>query len=164
MILSDARTNYFYNAYVYTGKDCDGKLLPLEDRTFLKPTQEVLKLLQPIVNSNRNITADNWFSSTEKEIPATFPTNRNREEGSSIHGFTKDNTLLSHVPKKGKAVLLISTMDYTESTDVQTGKPEIIAFYNNTESGVDSLNKMCPTRSNFLKERAKELIHKHMEV
>lgn len=167
MILSDARTSYFYNAYVYTGKDCDGKLLPQEDKKFLKPTQAVLQLAQPIVHSNRNITADNWFSSIEvaeelrnrgltyvgtlkknkKEIPATFLPNRSRQEGSSIYGFTKDITLLSHVPKKGKAVLLISTMHHAESTDIETGKPEIIALYNDTKSGVDTLDKKCANYS-----------------
>ncbi|KAJ8897823.1 hypothetical protein PR048_003176 [Dryococelus australis] len=189
MILSDARTSYFYNAYIYTGKYCDGKLLPLEDRKFLKPTQAVLQLAQIIVNSSQILT--------------TFLPNRNIQEGSSIYGFTKDITLVSHVSKKENVVLLISTMHHTESTDVQTGKPEIIAFYNDTKSGVDSLDKKCANystnrrtnrwplvlfyailniagvnsfelhgcyaknveipRSTFLKELAKELVHKHMD-
>lgn len=64
MILTDARTSYFYNAYVYTGKD--SVLLPDEDRKrFLKPSQSVLQLTQPIVRSNRNVTGDNWFTSIE---------------------------------------------------------------------------------------------------
>lgn len=32
---------------------------------------------------------------------------KKREEGTSMYGFTKDVTLLSYVPKKGKVMLLV---------------------------------------------------------
>ncbi|XP_030753898.1 piggyBac transposable element-derived protein 4-like [Sitophilus oryzae] len=66
MVPTDARTSYFYNGYLYCGKDSDGLTLSDEDRRkFAKPSQSVLRLAKPIFGSNRNITADNWFSSVE---------------------------------------------------------------------------------------------------
>ena len=167
MALTDARTHYFYNGYIYSGKESDGLLLTHEERALLKPTQSVLTLCRPIFNSNRNVTADNWFSSIEvmdelkkrgltyvgtlkqnkKEIPKEFLPNRIREEGSSIYGFAKDYTIVSHVRKKGKCVVLISSMHHTANEDQETGKPEIISFYNQTKGGVDALDQKCTTYS-----------------
>nr|CAH7754017.1 unnamed protein product [Callosobruchus chinensis] len=50
-------------------------------------------------------------------------------------------TLVSFIPRPSKSVILISSMHHCESTDEETGKPEIIAFYKSTEGGVDSLDK-----------------------
>lgn len=172
MILCDARTSYFFNGYIYTGKGSDGKSLPEEDRNFSIPTQAVLRLAQPVVGSNRNVTADNWFSSVEvveqlrkrnltyvgtlkknkREIPPSFLPNRNRPVGSAKYGFTKDTTLLSFVPKKGKAVMMISSMHHCEKME-PSGKPEIIEFYNYTKGGVDSLDQKCMTYSTSRRTR-----------
>ncbi|GBP26784.1 hypothetical protein EVAR_81149_1 [Eumeta japonica] len=43
----------------------DGVGLATQDQKLLVPTQCVLRLTQPIEGSNRNVTADNWFSSIE---------------------------------------------------------------------------------------------------
>lgn len=66
-----------------------------------------------------------------------------RPEKSTLYGFTKDTTLLSHVPKKGKAVILASSMHHNEGTNTDSGKPEIIQFYNSTKGGVDEIDKKC---------------------
>lgn len=51
---------------------------------------------------------------------------------------------MSHVPRKGKAVILASSMHHSEGTDdVDSGKPEIISFYNSTKGGVDEIDKKC---------------------
>lgn len=63
MILSDARTYYTYNAYIYHGKNSDGFGLSEQEKKMAVPTQSVLRLVQVVEGSNRNITADNWFSS-----------------------------------------------------------------------------------------------------
>lgn len=63
--LTDGATSYLYNAYLYTGKDSDGKGLTDEEKKLLVPTQCVLRLAKPIMKTNRNITADNYFSSVE---------------------------------------------------------------------------------------------------
>lgn len=165
MILADAQTNYLLNAYLYTGKDSDGFGLTQEEKKFQKPTQSVLRLAKPIYGTNRNITADNYFGSIElvselkerkltyvgtlrknkKEIPPEFQPSKRRAVGSTLYGFTNDRTLISYVPKKGKAVILISSMHHSKSTDPKTGKPEIISFYNSTKGGVDSLDQKCAT-------------------
>lgn len=63
--LTDAKTHYFLNGYIYTGRNCDGFGLTNEEKNFLVPTQSVIRLTKPIYNTNRNVTADNWFSSVQ---------------------------------------------------------------------------------------------------
>lgn len=79
------------------------------------------------------------------EIPIEFLPNRSRADQSADYGFTSDMTLLSFVPKKSKAVILISSMHHSIETDTETQKPEIIAFYNSTKGGVDALDQKCVT-------------------
>lgn len=61
-ILSDSKTHYMINAEVYTGKAANPKV---KEKKLSHPTEVVLRLTSPIVNTNRNITADNWYSSVE---------------------------------------------------------------------------------------------------
>lgn len=162
LCLTDAHTSYLYNAYLYLGKDSDGFTLSPEERKLSKPTQSVIRLCKPIANSNRNVTADNWFSSLEvvrelkkikltyvgtmrsnkKEIPPEFHAEKKRKVGSSVYGFTSDVTLVSYVPKPNKAVNLLSSMHDSKFTDQSNNKPEVISFYNATKSGVDNLDKI----------------------
>ena len=65
MCMTDARTDYFYNGYLYAGRDTDGIGLSDAERKLSKPTQSVLRLSKPIQRTNRNITFDNWFTSIE---------------------------------------------------------------------------------------------------
>ncbi|KAK9720758.1 Transposase IS4 [Popillia japonica] len=44
LALTDARTSYFYNGYLYCGKGSDGLRLSYEDKKFSVPTQTVLRL------------------------------------------------------------------------------------------------------------------------
>lgn len=167
MCLTDARTHYVYNWYMYCGKGSDGRGLSNEEKKLLIPSQAVIKLVKPIDGSRRNITADNWFSSVElvnellkrdltyvgtlkknkAEIPPEFQPNKTRVEKSSLYGFTEDLTLLSYVPKKGKAVILISSMHHSSADDNDSGKPEIIGFYNLTKGGVDAVDQKCANYS-----------------
>ncbi|CAH2107383.1 unnamed protein product [Euphydryas editha] len=160
--LTDSATGYLYNAYLYTGKNSDGNGLTEEEKKLLVPTQCVLRLAKPIMRTNRNITADNYFSSIEvclelkkngltyvgtlkknkREIPPEF-LDKKREVHSTMYGFTKELTLLSYVPKKKKTVQMISSMHHEESIDSTKSIPEIISFYNATKGGVDSLDEKC---------------------
>jgi hypothetical protein len=63
MVLNDAKTQYFLNSYIYSGKDSDGNTLSDDEKRLDKPSQSVLRLSAPISGTNRNITADNWFTS-----------------------------------------------------------------------------------------------------
>jgi hypothetical protein len=65
MCFTDAHSSYLYNAYIYVGKDRDGATLSEEEKKFTKPIQAVISLSKCFYGSNRNITTDNWFSSTE---------------------------------------------------------------------------------------------------
>lgn len=56
--LLDVRTGYFANRYIYCGSLNQQNML-------LKPTQTVLSCVQPIIGTNRNVTADNYFSSIQ---------------------------------------------------------------------------------------------------
>nr|CAI5819415.1 unnamed protein product [Callosobruchus analis] len=163
MCCTDARTNYLLNAYIYTGKDSDGDGLSAEELRFNKPTQAVLRLTRPLYGSNRSITFVNWFTSVEllqamkqrgltcigtlkknkKEIPPAFLPTRKREVGTAIYGYTRDITLLSYTTKINKAVLLLSSFHHHASVDPETSKPDIIADYNCTKGGVDTLGEKC---------------------
>jgi hypothetical protein len=163
MALTDARTSYFYNAYTYAGKDTDGQGLTVNEKKLNKPSQAGIRLVKPLYNSNRNLTADNWFSSAElakhllanqitfvgtlkknkRDIPPEFLPTKGRKQGESIYGFTKDMTLMSYTPKKNKSVLLLSTMHHSKGVDDESGKPEIISFYNMTKGGIDSMDEKC---------------------
>lgn len=174
MALTDARTSYFYNGYLYCGKDSDGLTLSDEDRRkWSKPSQSVLRLAKPIFGSNRNLTADNWFSSVElvdvlqskqltyvgtlkknkRQIPKEFLPSRFREVGSSVYGFTKTTTMVSYVPKRNKSVILISSQHHHPCSNPETGKPEIVDYYNNNKGGVDSLDEKCAKYSTARRTR-----------
>lgn len=171
--LTDARNHYVYNTYLYCGKGSDGRGLSAEEKKLAIPTQAALRLCQPILQTNRNVTGDNWYSSIElvetflekgltfvgtlkknkPQIPKQFLPSREREVGSSVYGFTNKMTLLSHVPKKGKAVLLISSMHHSKENDSSSNTPEIISFYNNTKGGVDTVDQMCANYSSSRRTR-----------
>lgn len=169
VILTDAKTHYMVNAEVYCGKTSDR---PRAKNDKLLPTQVVLRLVPPVEGSNRNITGDNWFSSIElvdelwsrkltyvgtmksnkREIPREFLPHKTREVESSLFGFTAKITMTSYVPKKSKAVVLISSMHHdSEIVPDQHNKPAMITFYNETKVGVDALDQKC---ANFSVARA----------
>lgn len=160
--LSDAKLYYTSNMEIYCGRQPEGPY-------FLPNTPDsiVMRLCTPIFGSGRNITADNWFTSlklvrqliekklsyvgtvrkNKRELPPMFASPRNRSCFSSIFGYTKDETLVSYVPKKGKTVLMLSSMHTSskEVSDEPEKKPEVILFYNKTKSGVDVIDKLCAT-------------------
>ncbi|XP_050509192.1 uncharacterized protein LOC126886348 [Diabrotica virgifera virgifera] len=156
--ISDAEEFYTSHLEVYVGKQPNG---PFEVST---ATQDVVeRLCAHIYGSNRNVTVDNWFCSVpladslkskkltlvgtirknKKQLPLEFVQNNGRCIGSSMFGFYDGITLVSHIPKKNRNVLLISTMHYGDDIDPTTNKPEMIITYNETKSGVDVVDKLC---------------------
>lgn len=132
----------------------------------LSPTATVLSLVQPVENSKRNITADNYFTSIElvdklqerqltyvgtirqnkRDLPEQFKPNRHRPIHSSTFGFTRNQTLVSYVPKKNRSVTLLSTLHHDQKiNETNENKPEIIEYYNLTKGGDDALNQKCAT-------------------
>jgi hypothetical protein len=106
----------------------------------------VIKLCEIYYNSKRCITPDNFFTSiglclqlwerglkcfgtirsNKLEIPVNFFKNKLRSVGSSLFAFKDFFTLVSFVPKKSKAVLLVSTNNHEAKINESTTKPEII--------------------------------------
>lgn len=61
---------------------------------------------------------------------AEFLPHSNKEPCIAIYGFVKAKMLLSHVPKKNRTVLLISSRHYSACVDPGSGKAGIIATCN----------------------------------
>lgn len=160
--LVDAKTWYVLNMEPYVGQQPEGPFRAKND-----PQSIVERLFQPISGTGRNITCDNWFTSfplitsllnrhrttcvgrvrkNKRELPIEFVDSKKRPVGSSVFGFQEDITIVSYVPKKGKNVILASSMHHDDSIDSSTGdksKPEIVTFYNSTKRGVDVVDKLC---------------------
>lgn len=163
--LVDARMYYTLQMEIYAGKQPDG---PYQISN--SPGDVVKRLIEPISKTGRNITFDNWFTSiplaeellkthkltivgtvrkNKKEIPPEFLTTKNKEEHTSAFAF-REGTLVSYIPKKGKVVLVLSTMHHSNAIDKESGdakKPEIVTFYNETKGGVDTVDQMCESYS-----------------
>ena len=152
--LAGARMFYTLNLEIYAGKQPEGQF-----KVSNSPQDVVERLIIPLSGSGRNITVDYWLTSiplasrimnhnltitgtirkNKREIPPQF-VNTKRCTHSSLFGFQEDKTLVSYIPKKGKVVLLLSTMHHDAAIDTSTGesqKPEINTLYNLTKGGVD---------------------------
>jgi len=120
-------------------------------------------MVEVVKGTGRNVTTDNFFTSVplardllkkklsllgtlrknKGELPPEFLPCRKREVYSSIFGHQEPLTVLSYVPKKGKAVILLSSMHRdAEISDRTDKKPQIIMDYNSTKGGVDTLDQM----------------------
>ena len=77
-----------------------------------------------------------------RELPSKFTTGNRRSVGSSLFGFSDRQTFVSHVPKKNKAVVLLSTMHNDNKVDEHTGLPEIILDYNAAKAAVDRVDQL----------------------
>ena len=161
-IMADSETFYCADAQLYAGKVGNQPDVG-------QGTRVVLDLTSSISGSGRNVTTDNFFTnyklakelsarrlslvgtvrSNRKEVPRQMLPSSSRELHSSEFGFATDGvTLVSYVPKRAKAVVLLSTQhrDKTVVAD-DNSKPEIISYYNATKSGVDVLDKLVRTYS-----------------
>ena len=147
-LLVDCNTGYVYTGQPYIGKVGNEITQGLAAKV-------VKSLAETLYHAGRNITADNYFTDfalaselllkkttyivtlrkNKSIIPPEFQANKRRPVGSTLFGFDKDTTLVSYVPKRSKSVLLVSTMHHDDKIDEQTGKPDIILYYNHTKGG-----------------------------
>ena len=155
-LLCDCLTGYTFNGKPYLGRQGNQRNVGL--------ASDVVKILSsPLHFSGINITTDNWFTSSQlaadllqkqitllgtmrknrREIPCEFATGKRRSVGSSLFGFCDRQTLVSHVPKKNKAVVLLSTLHNDNKVDEETGLPEMILDYNVTKAAVDRVDQLC---------------------
>lgn len=75
-----------------------------------------IPLFQILLKQHR-LTSVGTLRKNKAEIPKEFIASKERKAGSSLFGFTKDMTIVSHIPKKGKVVLLSSTMHHDAVID-----------------------------------------------
>lgn len=153
--MNDAKTSYMVTALPYIGR------VPAE-RDESVPSYYVRVLSEPIHNTNRTITCDNWFTSVEiftkmneefgitmvgtlrknkRQIPESF--RRNATMGTTRYAYDGKNILLSFCPKKNKVVLLLSSKHKTGEKCENSDKPEMIDFYNRTKCGTDVFDQLC---------------------
>lgn len=112
--------------------------------------------------SGRNISMDNFFTTlpltellmtwklsltgtlrkNKACIPLKMLPHKDRASGSTIFGFARNVAICSYVPKKKKAVILLSTQHYTTEVSGKDNKPSAILYYNRTKAGVDIMDKM----------------------
>jgi hypothetical protein len=143
----DSKIFYTQNLEIYAGKQPEG---PYQ---LSNSPADVVERISPISGSGRNVTVDNWFISVslamkllkyhnltilgtirknKKEIPPQLVQTNNKAINTTIFCFRKEMTMVSYVPKKGKVLLLVSTMhndDKIDETTQQLRKPEIITTY-----------------------------------
>lgn len=120
------------------------------------------RLCRQFKDTARTICADNFFTSVplakslwsqmglkyvgtvnkkRRQIPEEFLPKLSRPIESSLFGFDNVVSMVSYVPKKSKAVVLISTVHHDKSINVErNNKPEIILHYNKHKGGVDTLD------------------------
>ena len=75
---------------------------------------------------------------------------RGRKIGSSVFAFKDNLTMVSWHPKRSKFVLLLSSLHHN-SNIVESGKPEIVEFYNKTKAGVDALDQKVRYNTTYRK-------------
>ena len=155
-LLCDCLTGYTFNGKPYLGRQGNQRNFGL--------ASDVVKILSsPLHFSGINITTDNWFTSSQlaadllqkqitllgtmrknkREFSCEFATGKRRSVGSSLFGFSDRQTLVSHVSKKNKAVVLLSTMHNNNKVDEETGLPKMILDYNATKAAVDRVDQLC---------------------
>ncbi|KAJ8402986.1 hypothetical protein AAFF_G00359020 [Aldrovandia affinis] len=78
------------------------------------------------------------------DVPPLMKASRSWEVHSAEFGFNGSMTMVSYVPKKGKALVLLSTMHHDKMVDENSEKknPEAIKFYNKTKGSVDTMDQM----------------------
>ena len=90
---------------------------------------------------NNNLSMLGTVNKRRKFVPPQFATPKGREVESTIFGFSNNITMCSYVPKKTKAVLVLSTMHYTPEVEGPKNKSVLILDYKKNKDGVDNMDK-----------------------
>ena len=154
--ICDAENAYPLKGLIYTGKTGNEREVNQGERV----VKELAVLYR---GSGRNICMDNFFTTlplakhllswnltivgtlkkNKPYIPKAMAPSKTREELSTLFAFHEKAMLCSYVPKKNKAVILLSTMHSTMTiSDDAKKKPEIILYYNKYKAGVDTMDQM----------------------
>jgi hypothetical protein len=133
----------------------------------------VLDMVRPYFDSRRGVITDNFFTSiplaqelfnqrltitgtvrtNKRAVPNEFLPHTSRSENTSLFGFSNHLILVSYVPKKKKAVLLLSTQFHAnDTTGDEKNKPEINIHYNKTKGAVDTGDKKTGEEPVFVQQ------------
>jgi hypothetical protein len=130
---------------IYLGKQTEGSI-----RETQIGKKAFLTLCAKYFHTNRCLCADIFFSSiplcqelwvngieyigtlraNKIEIPQAFLKNPSRIVDTCLFAFKDEITITSFVPKKSKALILVSTKHHTEEIDLNSKKLKIILDYN----------------------------------
>ena len=67
--------------------------------------------------------------------------NNAKPKRSIVFGYSGNLTMVLYAPSRGKAVVFLSTMHHTATTEEE--KSEIVLHYNKTKCGVDNMDHMA---------------------
>ncbi|XP_055918320.1 piggyBac transposable element-derived protein 3-like [Eupeodes corollae] len=153
----DSKTKYPLEGKLYTGRG-EG-----EERESNQGQNVLLQLANRYSNTGRTLVADNFFTTLEgtkrlagiglafvgtvrsnkRFLPEEMKKNSSRPLLSSLFGFHENLvSVCSYVPKKNKAVNLLSTVHYSKDCRGEAMKPEAILLYNSNKAGVDCMDQM----------------------
>ena len=156
---ADAHSRYLWKAWVYPGKPAEPDRAPPNSIT--SSVDELVKYLsKELVKSGRNLTMDRYFTSVplvedlasaglssvgtlranRALLPKELTNAAGRDPLSSKFAYRNDVQLTSHCPRRGKLVILASTMHKQSLVDQRSKKPETVLFYNSTKGGVDVID------------------------
>lgn len=167
--LVDNDSGYIINGLVYIGQSTFFRQ-PYEEIESIRDRTSMI-LCSPVFNRGVNVTMDNWFTSmrlaglfSEKRttlvgtlrfnsrgVPPGAKATANRERGSARYYYSNEATLLSFKDRKKNPILLLSSQ-HRQPHQVD-GKPEIVAYYNSTKSGVDTMDHKLSLTSSVRKSR-----------
>ena len=74
-------------------------------------------------------------------VPSSFSNPKVREVLSTLFGFNENVAIYSYVPKKNRAVVLLSTFHYDTEIQGPKNKPRMFTDYNRSNGGVDNMDK-----------------------
>lgn len=158
--VSDSLNAYVLGVQVYTGMG-NGKIDENDG------CRVVNALVRPYRGSYRGVTTDNVFTSValaesllvngltltgtlpknNKDIPPQFLADKSKAIYSSNFGFNNNLTLVSYVPKRNNAVILLSTQFNNANISTMEGKqPEIFLHYSKTKIADEVTRDYCCMR------------------
>ena len=121
--LCDSQTFYPYDGKVYCGRNSN------ERREIGQAKRVVLQLARPLFNSGRNSLQSFWQLEDVLNIPLCLD--------------TENASMISHIPKQGKCVLLLSSSHFDQAvSSTPPHKPQMILDYNAERGGVDVMDGM----------------------
>lgn len=157
--VNDSQSYFPLKGQIYTG------LSPTGDRDVGQGERVVKDLcVRMFKGSGRNITCDNFFTTFKlaktlmidhnlsilgtvnkkrRFLPSEMLPSKEREILTTRFAYSGNISLCSYVPKKNKAVVLLSTSHYSKDiVDDKKKKPQMIADYNQLKGGTDTMDHM----------------------